>query len=80
MLTSTQFCYLCGRSLISSDRTRLRIPANGKDLTGWKGDMKHWSVEDSRITGQTTTDNPLGYNTFLVWKGAEPGDFELRLK
>jgi len=53
---------------------------NGKDLTGWKGDMKHWSVEDGAITGQTTTDNPLGYNTFLVWKGAEPGDFELRLK
>ena len=53
---------------------------NGKDLTGWKGDMKRWTVEEGAITGRTTPDTLLKYNTFLVWKGGEPADFELRLK
>jgi hypothetical protein len=53
---------------------------NGKDLSDWKGDTQLWRVEDGVITGQTTADNPLKYNTFLIWKGGEPADFELRLK
>ncbi|MEX2140838.1 MAG: DUF1080 domain-containing protein [Pirellulales bacterium] len=53
---------------------------NGKDLSGWKGDMSRWRVEDDAITGYTTPDNLLKYNTFLIWKGGEPADFELRLK
>src|SRR5688572_20571522 len=53
---------------------------NGKDLAGWKGDMKRWTVEEGAITGRTTPDTLLKYNTFLVWKGGEPADFELRLK
>src|SRR5688572_27921031 len=53
---------------------------NGKDLTGWEGDAKFWSVEDGAITGRTTAENPAPHNTFLVWKGGTVGDFELRLK
>jgi len=54
---------------------------NGKDLSGWKGDSVHWSVEDGAITGKTTPETLLkGHNTFLVWQGGNPGDFELRLK
>ena len=51
---------------------------NGKDLTGWKGDMKRWSVEEGAITGKTSAEDPLKYNTFLVWDGGEVSDFELR--
>jgi hypothetical protein len=50
---------------------------NGKDLTGWKGDMKRWSVQDGAITGKNTAEDPLKYNTFLVHE-AEVSDFELR--
>jgi len=53
---------------------------NGKDLSGWEGDEKFWSVEDGAITGRTTPENPAKYNTFLIWKGGNVGDFELRLK
>jgi Domain of Unknown Function (DUF1080) len=54
---------------------------NGRDLSGWKGDAIHWSVEDGAITGKTTAETLLkGHNTFLVWQGGTPGDFELRLK
>jgi hypothetical protein len=52
---------------------------NGKDLTGWKGKDGFWSVQDGAITGETKTDFK-GPNTFLVWQGGEPANFELRFK
>ncbi|MCI0420508.1 MAG: DUF1080 domain-containing protein [Acidobacteria bacterium] len=53
---------------------------NGKDLNGWKGDMKFWTVKDGAITGQTTeAQAQQGKMTYLVWKGGEVKDFELRL-
>jgi hypothetical protein len=39
---------------------------NGKDLAGWTGDMKLWSVQDGAIVGKTTSGIP--HNTFLVSK------------
>jgi hypothetical protein len=53
---------------------------NGKDLHGWDGDPKHWSVQDGAITGQITKDNPSKGNTFLIWRGGVLKDFELRVK
>jgi len=52
---------------------------NGKDLTGWDGDPRLWSVKDGIIRGETTTENPARGNTFLIWKGGDLEDFELRL-
>jgi hypothetical protein len=51
---------------------------NGKDLTGWEGNPKLWSVKDGAITGQTTAENPAKRNTFLIWTNGTPSDFELR--
>ncbi len=57
---------------------------NGKDLAGWEGDEKFWSVRDGAITGETTAENPTKSNTFLIWRGEKGGakvaDFELRAK
>src|SRR5919201_593824 len=52
---------------------------NGKDLAGWDGNPKFWSVKDGAITGQTTAENPLKENTFLIWRNGTVDDFELRL-
>ena len=52
---------------------------NGKDLTGWEGDARLWSVRDGAITGQTTKQNPDRGNTFLIYKGGDVSDFELRV-
>lgn len=52
---------------------------NGKDLAGWDGDPKFWSVKDGAITGQTTAENPTKGNTFLIWRDGNVDDFELRL-
>jgi uncharacterized protein (TIGR03067 family) len=51
---------------------------NGKDLAGWIGNPKLWSVQDGAIMGRTTAEDPLKINTFLIWTNGEPGDFELR--
>ncbi len=51
---------------------------DGKSLEGWKGRSDLWSVEDGAITGRTSAEKPIKSNTFLVWQGGEPGNFELR--
>ena len=56
---------------------------NGTSFEGWKpwaGDESFWRIEDGAITGESTTEKPLGHNTFLVWDNAEVDDFELRLQ
>ncbi len=53
---------------------------NGKDLAGWKGQPEFWSVKDGAITGQSTSENPVKENTFLILQDVEVGDFELHFK
>ncbi|QEF96498.1 hypothetical protein Mal15_05260 [Stieleria maiorica] len=50
---------------------------NGKDLSGWIGRADLWSVEDGQIVGRTVAEKPLQQNTFLIYTGSEPSDFEL---
>lgn len=52
---------------------------NGKDLTGWDGDPRLWSVKEGVIHGETTAENPAKGNTFIIWKDGTTKDFELRL-
>ena len=42
---------------------------NGKDLTGWDGNPKLWSVQDGAITGKTGTDaeTAIKHNTCLLY-------------
>jgi len=53
---------------------------NGKNLDGWDGNPKFWSVRDGAITGQTTKENPTKGNTFIIWRNGKVDDFELRLQ
>ena len=53
---------------------------NGRDLSGWRGNPKIWSVRDGAITGQTTPEKRISENNFLIWTGDDVTDFELRLK
>ena len=67
-------------AVAAQDQPQVEQLFNGKDLTGWDGDEKFWSVEDGAITGRTTAENKAPHNTFLIWKGGTLKDFELRLK
>jgi hypothetical protein len=51
---------------------------NGKDLTGWEGLDGYWSVKDGAISGHETKD--ASKQTFLVYKGAQFGEFKLHFK
>src|SRR6266851_10040991 len=53
---------------------------DGTSLNGWDGDPKFWRVEAGALVGQTTPDNKLTENTFLIWRAGEPADFELKLE
>ena len=50
---------------------------DGRSLAGWEGDPAIWRVEDGAIVGQTTAENPLTKNTFLIWRQGLVDDFEL---
>ena len=52
---------------------------NGKDLSGWDGDPRLWSVKEGVIRGETTLEKAADGNTFLIWKEGRTKDFELRL-
>jgi len=53
---------------------------NGKDLSGWDGDPRLWSVKDGAIRGQTTEENPAAGNTFCIWRGGTLKNFILKIK
>lgn len=53
---------------------------NGKDLTGWDGDPRLWSVKDGVIRGQTTEENPARGNTFCIWRDGKVKNFILKIK
>ena len=51
---------------------------DGKTLDGWEGDPVYWTVQEGAITGTITPETLLKANTFLIWQGGQPGDFELK--
>jgi hypothetical protein len=51
---------------------------NGKDLFGWDGDPRLWSVKDGIVTGVCVGPDDFAHNTFLIWRGGTVKDFELR--
>ena len=52
---------------------------NGTNLDGWEYDPVYWSVKDGAIVGEITPETILKNNTFIIWKGGEPADFELKV-
>lgn len=53
---------------------------DGKTLDKWDGNPEFWRVEDGLLTGETTKDKVTKGNTFLIWRGGETADFELKLE
>lgn len=53
---------------------------DGTTLKGWTGDPTYWRVEDSTLIGEVTPETPLKQNTFIIWEGGEPADFEVKLE
>ena len=52
---------------------------DGETLTNWKGDPKYWTVENGNLVGTVTPETVLKSNSFIIWQGGQPEDFELKL-
>ncbi len=62
------------------DRTGFKPIFDGTSLKNWDGDTGYWRVEGGAIVGETTAANPLKENTFIIYRGGEPADFELKVE
>ena len=49
-----------------------------KTLDNWEGDPTYWRVEDGNLVGEITPQTLLKTNSFIMWKGGEPANFELK--
>jgi hypothetical protein len=63
-----------------ADRTGFEQIFDGTSMKGWDGDPAFWRAENGMLVGQTTDANALKENTFVIWRGGEPADFELKLE
>jgi len=62
------------------DYTGFRAIFDGKTLNGWDGDPMFWRAESGSIVGESTAEKVVRENTFLIWRGGEPADFELKVE
>lgn len=46
----------------------------------WDGDKDFWRAENGLLIGESTQAKPLTRNTFIIWRGGKPADFELKLE
>ncbi len=52
---------------------------DGQTLKGWEGDPAYWRVENGALVGEITPATVVKSNTFIIWRGGKPKDFELKL-
>jgi len=51
---------------------------DGKSMSGWDADPDFWRVEGGAIVGETSASHQPKQNTFCIWRGGKPGDFDFR--
>jgi hypothetical protein len=64
---------------VDGDEPGFKPIFDGKTLDGWEGDPKYWRVEGGIMTGQITPETVIKSNTFLIWRGGSPKDFEIKV-
>lgn len=53
---------------------------NGKDVDGWTGHPRFWTVDQGVLHGRLDPDWPPGWPTSLIWTNPLPESFELRFQ
>jgi hypothetical protein len=53
---------------------------DGRTLNNWAGDTTYWRVEDGCLVGVVTPETILKRNTFIIWQGNMPENFELSVE
>jgi hypothetical protein len=71
--------YAESKAINFEDHTGFVRIFDGKTLKDWDGNPEVWHVDDGSIVGVSTRERPAG-NTFIVYHGSEPKDFDLKLE
>jgi hypothetical protein len=66
-------------SPVEGDEPEFTPIFDGKSLSGWEGDPTYWRVEGGALVGEITPATVVKSNTFIIWRGGRPKDFELKL-
>jgi hypothetical protein len=61
------------------DRTGFESIFDGT-MKNWDGDPAYWKAQGGMLVGESTAENAVKENTFVIWRGGEPADFELKLE
>lgn len=69
-----------GEATTLRDESGFTAIFDGRTLDGWDGDPKYWRVEHGCLVGEITPATIVKRNTFLIWRGGTPADFELKLE
>lgn len=64
---------------IAGDEPGFRPIFDGKTLTGWEGNSTYWRAESGSLIGEILPSTVIKSNTFIIWRGGSPADFELKL-
>lgn len=65
---------------VAADEPGFQPIFDGRTLSGWEGNPAYWRVEGGSIVGEITAATVIKSNTFVVWRGGRPRDFELKLQ
>ena len=64
---------------IAGDEPGFEQIFDGRTLAGWEGNPAYWRVENGALVGEITPATVIKSNTFIIWRGGRPADFELKL-
>ena len=64
---------------LAGDETGFQPIFDGKTLDGWDGNPAYWRVENGSLVGEITPASVIKSNTFIIWRGGSPRDFDLKL-
>ena len=64
---------------ITGDEPGFQSIFDGKTLAGWEGNPGYWRVENGAMVGEITPETVIRSNTFIIWRGGRPKDFELKV-
>lgn len=65
---------------VGTDQTGFVSLFDGNTLAGWDADPNYWRIEDGVLVGEVTPDRLLKANSFAIWRGGTPADFELKVE
>jgi len=65
--------------VITGDEPGFQPIFDGKSLAGWEGNSTYWRVENGVLVGEIVPATVIKSNTFIIWRGGTPTDFELKM-